>query len=177
MKRAELEHVLRAVGAITDETDFIVIGSQAILGVADEPPEELVVSMEVDLYPEKAAHKSDLIDGSIGELSPFHATFGYYAHGVGPHTAIAPVDWRNRVIALQNSNTRGVVGWCLAPVGLAISKLAAGRDKDLAYVRALIRYRYVEPNTIEALLGRVPVEYQSNIRARLRRCLEGESEE
>jgi hypothetical protein len=31
--------------------------------------------------------RADLIDGTIGELSPFHATYGYYAHGVGESTA------------------------------------------------------------------------------------------
>ncbi len=36
------------------------------------------------------AAKADLIDGSIGELSPFHETFGYYAHGLGPETAALP---------------------------------------------------------------------------------------
>ena len=30
---------------------------------------------------------ADLIDGCIGELSPFHQAFGYYAHGVGKETA------------------------------------------------------------------------------------------
>lgn len=39
----------------------------------------------------------DLIDGSIGELSPFHATFGYYAQAVAPETAVLPKGWDRRV--------------------------------------------------------------------------------
>lgn len=31
-----------------------------------------------------------MIDGSIGELSPFHETFGYYAQGVDETTAVLP---------------------------------------------------------------------------------------
>ncbi|HYI10072.1 MAG TPA: hypothetical protein VEK57_13515 [Thermoanaerobaculia bacterium] len=33
MKRGELEHVLRAAGAITGVSTWVVVGSQAILGV------------------------------------------------------------------------------------------------------------------------------------------------
>jgi hypothetical protein len=47
----------------------------------------LLTSQEADIYPLGDPAKSDLIDGTIGELSPFHETFGYYAHGVGPETA------------------------------------------------------------------------------------------
>ena len=32
MTRTQLEHIIRAAGAIADETDLVVIGSQAILG-------------------------------------------------------------------------------------------------------------------------------------------------
>lgn len=78
--------------------DLIVIGSQAILGWSEEPPAELLVSMEVDLFPKDAPELANLIDGTIGELSPFHEAFGYYAHGVAPETAILPLDWDTRLI-------------------------------------------------------------------------------
>jgi len=51
MKRSELEHVLPASKDVTGETDFIVIGSQAILGRFPDAPKELRQSMEADLYP------------------------------------------------------------------------------------------------------------------------------
>ena len=82
MNRAALEHVLRAASAIANERQLIVIGSQAVLGQFPNAPDALLVSMEVDVYPRDAPEKSDLIDGAIGELSAFHQTFGYYAHGV-----------------------------------------------------------------------------------------------
>jgi hypothetical protein len=83
MKRPQLEHILRAAAAITGADRFVVIGSQAILGQVPDPPAELVVSIEADLFSLRGAEDADLIDGTIGELSPFHRTFGYYAHGVG----------------------------------------------------------------------------------------------
>ncbi len=51
MDRAALEHVPRAASAIANEREFIVIGSQAILGQFPNAPDSLLVSMEVDVYP------------------------------------------------------------------------------------------------------------------------------
>jgi hypothetical protein len=111
MIRSELEHVIRAAGAIADTDELIIIGSQAILGSFTNPPRELLVSMKVDLYPLPDVEKADLIDASIGEESPFHETFGYYAHGVGPETAILPKNWKNRLVLISNEATRGVKGY------------------------------------------------------------------
>src|SRR5512136_1084362 len=68
MNRAALEHILRAAAAIADERDFVVIGSQAVLGQFPHAPDALLVSIEADIYPRRAPAKSDLIDGAIGEL-------------------------------------------------------------------------------------------------------------
>src|SRR6266851_967339 len=43
--------------------------------------------MEADLYPRYRSELAELIEGSLGELSPFHQTFGYRADGVSPNTA------------------------------------------------------------------------------------------
>jgi len=141
MKRTELEHVIRAAGAIAQSKELVVIGSQAILGMYPQPPADPVVSQEAEIYPIDDPSKSDLIDGSIGELSPFHEQFGYYAHGVAPETAILPPSWRTRVVRIQNENTGGVAALCLHPIDLAISKLIAGRQKDLDFVNRLIDYQ------------------------------------
>lgn len=77
MDRPQLEHILRAAWAITGADRFVIIGSQALLGSNPKPPAELVVSMEADLFSLRSPQDAELIDGSIGELSPFHRTFGY----------------------------------------------------------------------------------------------------
>lgn len=88
MTRKQLEHVIRASGAIAEVDRLVIIGSQALLGSHPEAPEDLLTSMEADVYPPDKAERADLIDGSIGEDSFFHETFGYYAHGIGPETKI-----------------------------------------------------------------------------------------
>lgn len=168
MTRAELEHILRAAGAITGEREWVVIGSQAILGAAPDAPEELLVSQEADVYAPGNEMASDLVDGSIGEKSPFHDTFGYYAHGVGPRTAILPARWRERAVTIESLATGGVTGICPAPADLAISKLAAGREKDRLFVASLFRHAIVHPDELRQLLAELDPDVVSRVETRLR---------
>ena len=139
MNRAALEHILRAAAAVANERDIVVIGSQAVLGQFPDAPESLLASIEADVFPRHSPDKSLLIDGAIGELSMFHQTFGYYAHGVDDTTATLPAGWAERLVPIHNENTAGATGWCLEIHDLAISKLVAGRDKDISFLRVLLR--------------------------------------
>jgi len=71
MNRKELEHIIRAAAALTDEYEIMVLGSQSILGAVPEAPAYLLQSMEADIYPLHRPDLADVIDGAIGELSPF----------------------------------------------------------------------------------------------------------
>lgn len=170
MNREQLEHVLRASGSIAGCRELVVIGSQSILGAHPHAPRELLVSLEVDLYPADAPAKADLIDGCIGELSPFHQTFGYYAHGVGPETATLPVGWKQRLVRVENANTAGIVGLCLAPVDLAISKLLAGRPKDLEFVRVMLQHRLTTGAAIRELSAELTPEQALRVASQMTRC-------
>src|SRR5205085_858891 len=119
----QLEHIIRAAAAMTGAQRFVIIGSQAVLGQFPVAPAELLISMEVDLFSVRDPADSDLIDGSIGEGSPFHQTFGYYAHGVSADTAVLPEGWQDRVVSVHNVNTGGGSGLCLEVHDLAVSKL------------------------------------------------------
>ncbi len=152
MKHAELEHLLRAAGAITGVPTWVIVGSQAILGGVPDAPDDLLVSQEVDLYAPGDEVASDLVDGSIGEKSPFHESFGYYGHGVGPETAVLPSHWRERAVNVESPSTGGVAGICPSPADLAISKLAAWREKDRHFVHSLFRHGIVRPGEVRQLL-------------------------
>ena len=102
MKRSDLEHILRASKAVTGETEFIVIGSQCILARFPDAPRELRQSMEADLYPRFKPDLAKEIEGSLGRYSQFDQTFGYYADGVGPETAVLPKGWEDRLIPVSN---------------------------------------------------------------------------
>ena len=49
MQRPQLEHLIRAAAEITNQYEFVVVGSQSILGSVDAPPAECLVSMEADI--------------------------------------------------------------------------------------------------------------------------------
>jgi hypothetical protein len=157
MNRAALEHILRAASAVSNEQELVVIGSQAVLGQFPDAPEALLMSIEADLFPRHAPDKSLLIDGAIGELSAFHQSFGYYAHGVDENTATLPNGWEERLVPIQNENTAGATGWCLEIHDLAISKLVAGREKDLAFLRVLLRERMAEVPVLQERLSALSV--------------------
>lgn len=152
MKRSELEHIIRATGAIADDRQVVVIGSQAVLGQFPDAPPALLASMEADVYPKNKPELADLIDGSIGEGSFFHQNFGYYAQSVGPETATLPKGWQRRLVSVFNANTNGVEGLCLEVHDLAISKYVAGREKDLAFTRELARRGLTSEATLKRRL-------------------------
>ena len=171
MKRPDLEHIIRAAGTIADVEDLIVIGSQAVLGAFPDAPPELLVSNEADVFPRGHPDRSDLIDATIGEGSPFQNLFGYYAHGVAETTAVLPEGWRDRLVLISGENTRFIRGWCLEVHDLAIAKYVAGREKDLDFTQALVRHGMVNRATLEQRLLATTLDAQLRAltEARIRR--------
>lgn len=154
MTRSELEHIIRASGAIADDNELIIIGSQSILAQFPQAPATLRVSMETDLYPRNKPELADLVDGSIGEGSLFHEQFGYYAQGVGPKTAVLPAGWEDRLARIDNENTNGIAGLCLDVHDLAISKYVASRPKDRKFTRELARQTMTRRQTLKQRLNK-----------------------
>ena len=142
MRREDFDHILRATAAIVGDDRLTVIGSQAILGsFADsELSGELVFSQEVDLIPLGDAQENrDLIDGTIGEFSQFHETFGVWAHGVAESTGVLPDGWRDRLVTYRPASAPGVAALCLEVHDLWVAKAMRSDPRDVAYCRALAR--------------------------------------
>jgi hypothetical protein len=156
LTREELEHAIRAACDLTDETEMIVFGSQAILGQYPEAPEELRQSAEADMAPRYAADKVDLIDAVLGLDSDFHRAHGFYVHGVSIETATFPAGWERRAVRLQNKNTRENTGWCVEAHDLAASKLVAFREQDRDFVRVLLAHDLVKPWKLRLRIGQLP---------------------
>lgn len=155
MNRAQLEHAIRAACAVADDTELYVIGSQSILGQYPDAPEELRASIEVDVIPKNRPEAWGDIDGALGELSRFHETHGFYVQGVGFETATLPRGWKRRCYEVV-ANPRAK-GYCLESHDLALSKLAAFREKDLEFVRTLLIDRLVTPEILLERLATLPV--------------------
>lgn len=171
MFREDLEHLIRAACAAIEQNDVIVIGSQAVLGTYGpyELPEITTLSVEADVLPIRDSadeHLATVIDGAIGEMSPFHQQYGTYAQGVGPRTAFLPQGWADRLVPVTGEATGYRVGWCLEVHDLCVAKLLAYRTKDLAFVRSLIGDNLVSVTTLHERLSSAEVDEQRRQSAR-----------
>ena len=166
MKREEFEHAIRAAGAVLGVRELLVIGSQALHGsVAGELPPEASRSVEVDVAAmggDAEGRMADLIDGSIGEASMFHATFGYYAQGVAA-TAVLPAGWRERLVRFETPGMNGVIAWCLEPHDLWVAKAIAGRPKDIEFCQAILERSIVTADRLRERLVMV-VDLDARVR-------------
>jgi hypothetical protein len=162
----EFLHAVRAAASVAEVDELLVFGSQAVLLHFPDAPTELRQSVELDVVPYRHPERSDIIDGSLGEESRFHRTFGYYVHGVGFETAIFPVGWEKRCLRVPVGNPMVTVV-CPEIHDLAASKLAAGRDKDFDYVSVFIAHDYVDTQKLLRRVARldVPAEHRERIRA------------
>jgi hypothetical protein len=155
VRRVDFEHVIAAAAEVSGEREIVVIGSQAIHGVVEEPPASMLFSMEVDVYPRGDPQKAADIEGSLGEGSQFQGTFGYYAQGVGPETAKAPGGWQQRLVRVEIPprvhQMGGAVALCLEVHDLVLAKCVAGRERDWKFARDALAAELVQ---IEELLRR-----------------------
>lgn len=170
MRREDFEHVLRAAAEIVDD-ELVVIGSQAVLAQFPDAPEALLQSSEVDLYPVSAPERSEEIDGAIGDGSQFHATYSYYAHGVGPETVIAPAGWQGRLVRLElpaiRSRDKTVIARCLEIHDLVLAKLAAGREHDFEFVEGAMRAGLVDVDQLRLGVDLMPESHREVTQERL----------
>jgi len=159
VRTEEFEHVVAAAAEATGHDVLVVIGSQAILASHDDPPEAMLESMEADLYPLHDPDAADLVDGALGDGSPFHVAHGYYAHGVGPETAKPPHGWEDRLVKVEieprlgSRRKKPAIALCLEKHDLVLSKCVAGRERDWEYASAALTAGIVQA---DVLLERVP---------------------
>lgn len=132
----------------------MLVGTGAVIATAKHIPVAMMLTEEIDIYADgvdDADAISDLIDASIGHLSQFHRTFGYYGDGVGPKTAMMPLDWRMRSIEYKTPDGLAIA-ICPSADDIAIAKLCAWREKDQAWLREALRSGIVKADRAAALL-------------------------
>jgi hypothetical protein len=162
VRRPEFDHVVAVAAALTEEAEIVVIGSQAILGNVEDPPAAMLRSLEADIYPRARPERAEEIDGTLGDGSRFQATFGYYAHGVGPETAKAPTGWESRLVRVEVPRRPGeaetVTALCLEAHDLVLAKCAAGRDRDWEFAVDALRAGIVEMPRLLAEVEAMPLD-------------------
>ena len=167
MNRSQFAHTIRAAAAILGVNKVLVIGSQAVHASLNQLFPAVNRSIETDIasLDDDDGKMADLIDGSIGEASIFQDTFGYYAQGVEPKSAILPDGWKQRLVPFSSPETNGVTAHCLELHDLWISKAMAGRPKDREFCDELTKRKCVKIQTLRARLKKVKGQAPEKIAA------------
>jgi hypothetical protein len=159
MRYDQLEHAIRAACEVAGDNELLIFGSQAVLGNFPSAPASLRASIEVDVQAKNRPEMTVHIDGALGEGSRFHATHGFYVHGVSIETATLPEGWFDRTVAVTDPvGTRGNVGYCIEAHDLAASKLAAFREKDRLFVITLLKERLIDVTLLKHRISTLPAD-------------------
>lgn len=138
---------------VSGEKEFIVAGSQAILGSLPEGPEVLRRSTDIDLFSRNPIPNAiqSLLQEELGRMSPFVEIHHWEIEPIGPwvmYTALP--GWEDRLVKTETPG--GVIGWCISPLDIAYNKAEAGRPKDITYLAGLFLARIVLPLQIKAAM-------------------------
>lgn len=135
MKLDDALRLAAEVHRLTGHKELVVIGSNAVLGVAPHTPipAEMSMSADLDAYLRHDPDRTGSLVAHLGEDSEFHRRTGTFLDVVGPGLVTAPDGWETRMIAVTREALRL---WFLDPCDAAVSKLARGEPRDLRWVRA-----------------------------------------
>jgi hypothetical protein len=151
MNQAQLFALLQQAHALCGHTDYVVIGSLSVLGLALNKaiPEDMVVSVDIDSYTLRDPDRVFDLVGALGEGSAYHHAHGYYLDGVSPRLPTLPNGWEGRMIAVQHPPLQV---WFLEPSDAAVSKYARGEPRDLRWIRAGIAHGLISLPVVEQRL-------------------------
>lgn len=152
MDRKAIQTVLEAAQKLIHHKDYVIIGSLSVLGCNSPPPERMLMSIDVDLYPKNDPDRASDLAAPLGLGSEFEQRFGYYVDPVSPFLPTLPAGWESRLIPIVFES--GVAAWFLEPNDAAVSKYARLEDRDKEWIRAgllagilsvpTLRYRFRE---------------------------------
>lgn len=152
MKKHELKLALKAAARLAREQEFFIIGSQAVHAHCTRPPAEVLLSQECDLYPRSHPQAAALLDRELGRNSAFAQKHGFYIDVVTPDIACLPEGWEKR---LKKLRVGLVTAFCLEIHDLVVTKLAAGRFKDLEFAGAILHLRLAKASTLRGRLAKL----------------------
>lgn len=146
MRKENLFDLIRRVTEISGISQPIIVGSQSLYSITDQVPQIVRGSLEADFL--LAGDDSDarvVVNKELGVTSTFYDTHGYFADGLGLATVTLAPGWQDRLQPLKDDGQ--VVARCLEIHDLAVSKLIAGREKDLIFLCHLLDGRIISMET------------------------------
>lgn len=162
---AQIGVLLAEASKLTRHREFVIIGSLSVLGSCMHPPESMVASIDVDLFPRFDPGRATEIGSALGQSSDFEARHGYYADAATPALAALPDGWESRLKRYAFADD--IVGWFLDPDDAAVSKLARSAPHDVRWVRAGLLAGLLDAAIIERRMQYTPfLDQEEHERAR-----------
>jgi hypothetical protein len=134
VRREDLRRLFSQARTLSGETDYVVFGSLAALGYADEVPPRMAMSVDVDAYTRSDPPRVFELARALGQGSPFEAEHGYYLDPIAPQVATLPAAWAERLVRIELEP--GLAAWFLEPNDAAVSKYARMEPRDREWIRA-----------------------------------------
>lgn len=157
MKKRHVEKVVLYARGLCQDNEFYIIGSQSLHGKYPDLADEILMSHEVDIIAKNKTQNTENLN-VIGVDSEFHVQNGYYADPVEISTAVLPRSWKNRLVHLKLEDTSSPVrAYCLEPHDLTVAKLAAAREKDHIFIKALLERNLLNAEKVRKLIDETPV--------------------
>jgi hypothetical protein len=145
----DLEKLFARARDLTNHTEFVVVGSNSVLGVPRDSalPARMTMSNDVDAYPKADPGRAFDLVKDLGQGSAFDLENGFYFDPVSPTLPTLPAGWESRLfrIALAGELTL----YFLDPNDAAVSKYARAEPRDREWLQAGIDAGVLSPAIIE----------------------------
>ncbi len=153
MNRLHLHALLRKAKALSGHREFVIVGSLAILGAVADPPDAMVMSIDVDTYMKADPGRTGELCEALGQGSPFEDEHGYYLDPVSPNLPSFPEGWQDRLILIDFGDVRA---FFVDPNDVAVSKYIRGDERDMRWLRKGLSSGLLNIDTIERRMGSAP---------------------
>ena len=152
MDLSSLENLFEEARKLTGHTEFVVVGSLAILGVVQRGrvPPRMLMSIDVDCYTRQDPARIFDLQHALGDGSAFEAAHGYYLDPVSPSLPTLPAQWEFRLIRVLLKN--GLAIFFLDPNDAAVSKYARAEARDREWLKAGLAAGLLSAPIIESRL-------------------------
>jgi hypothetical protein len=157
MDLSHLQALFIEAKRLTSHSEFVVLGSLCILGVAQrrsDVPARMVMSIDVDCYTKADPGRIFELRSSLGQGSPFEQAHGYYLDPISPDLPTLPEQWEHRLIPVELNEE--ILVFFLDPNDAAVSKYARCDARDREWIRAGLKAGLLSAAIIESRFRQTP---------------------
>jgi hypothetical protein len=166
MRLCQLQEIIREASSLAARKQFVLFGSQAVHAIAQDPPTEVLMSRECDIWLRDEPALGEQLKAALGSGSLFQQAKGFYLDPLPPDLPIVPKGWEQRLVDLMVDDIRVS---CLEIHDLIVSKLNAGRLKDYEFIAAVLMARLARADQVIEWIRTFPDPHtQAILLARLR---------